>query len=131
MDKIIIASLAVIVIVVMIKFIVLLLRYFMIISGKHLTNQAIQIVHDTVDEVSQTYVEELKNKNQFDSSAQKEALQIAVDKSTTMMSSKVKDYISNNYDDLTKWIITQVESYIWNNKNVSEDKSQVPIKLNG
>lgn len=105
------------------------LQYINLKINNNLLDGATFIVQDAVDEVSQTYVESLKNKNKFDKDAQKEALQKAVDIATNNMSYKMKNYIIKNSDNLTDWIISQIESYIWKSK--SSGSIATPIKLNG
>lgn len=84
---------------------------------KDLLNTALSVITDVVKQTYQTYVESLKAEGKFDASAQKVALEKAVNTIKGLLSEKVQSYISENYGDTEKWITTQVESAIYSLKN--------------
>ena len=82
-----------------------------------LLSSADSLADMVVEEVYQTYVEGLKNKNKFDAKAQSEALNMAKNKIQTLMSTEVKDCITSAYSDLGEWITSKIESTIYSRKN--------------
>ncbi len=85
-----------------------------------LLNEALDIISGVVKSTYQTYVEELKNKDAFDESAQKTALEAAVKAAETKMSDGVKKYITENFGELTSWIEGQIESTLYDLKKDSK-----------
>ena len=79
--------------------------------------KAIGIVTNAVQVTFQTYVESLKNSGSFG----KEEQAIAFDKAkaiiTSELTEELKDFITQNYGDLQKWIANQVEATIYKLKN--------------
>lgn len=84
-------------------------------------NNAISVVTSVVKATYQTYVEALKNENMFTKEAQEQALNKAVEQAKATMSAEVKNFITENYSDLTEWIKLQIESAIYNLKNGSQE----------
>ena len=82
-------------------------------------NTALSIITDVVKQTYQTYVESLKAEGKFDASAQKVALEKAVNAIKGLLSEKVQNYIAENYGDAEKWITTQVESAIYSLYNAT------------
>lgn len=70
------------------------------------------VVKDSVLEVYQTYVEELKCKNAFDREAQKTALSRAMQIIETNMSQDVKEWLKSNVSDVQEYIKGLIESQI-------------------
>lgn len=66
--------------------------------------------------VCQTYVENLKKKNKFDDKAQSYALSYAQKKILNDLGDIAKEHILEHYGDINGWIITQIESTIYNFK---------------
>ena len=92
-------------------------------------NNAIDIVIDVVDKVSQTFVDKLKKSNDFSKENQIKALEQAVAEIKEMMPEKVKKYIEDNFQDLDKWIVSKIESYL---KRTNPDMPDMGFKsLNG
>lgn len=60
-----------------------------------LLSSADALAEMVVEEVYQTYVEGLKDKNKFDAKAQSEALNMAKNKIQSLMSTEVKDCITS------------------------------------
>lgn len=84
-------------------------------------NNAISVVTSVVKATYQTYVEALKNENMFTKEAQEQALNKAVEQAKATMSAEVKNFITENYGDLTEWIKLQIESAIYSLKNGSQE----------
>lgn len=84
-------------------------------------NNAISVITSVVKATYQTYVEALKNENMFTKEAQEQALNKAVEQAKTTMSAEVKNFITENYGDLTEWIKLQIESAIYSLKNGSQE----------
>ena len=78
---------------------------------------AVQIVHDAVDTVSQTYTYSLKKEGKFTKEAQEEAFNMALESVKRVLSDEMKRMIATTEDDLNTWITLQIESYI-NNKAI-------------
>ena len=84
---------------------------------KKLLDKANEIVLDAVRIVFQTYVEALKEKNEFDKSAQSIALGKAKRIVESELNDEIKSFISENYGDLSIWITNQIEASIYKLKN--------------
>lgn len=84
-------------------------------------NNAISTITSVVKATYQTYVEALKNENMFTKEAQEQALNKAVEQVKTTISAEVKNFITENYGDLTEWIKLQIESAIYSLKNGSQE----------
>ena len=86
-------------------------------KAQALFTKAIGIVTNAVQVTFQTYVESLKNSGSFG----KDEQAIAFDKAKTIITSELteelKDFITQNYGDLQKWIVNQVEATIYKLKN--------------
>ena len=80
-------------------------------------SNALGVVESTVKATYQTYVGELKDKNMFDTTAQKTALNRAKDTILLQLSSNAKRYITDAYGDVEVWITSNIESAIYNLKN--------------
>ena len=66
--------------------------------------------------VFQTYVENLKKKDKFDDKAQSYALSYAQERILNDLGDIAKEHILEHYGDINGWIITQIESTIYNLK---------------
>ena len=86
--------------------------------------EAIDLVQKVVDKVSQTYVDSLKAKNEFNKEAQVESLSKAIEDAKTLISTETQGLISSVYSDFDKWLEVQIESYIRSQKP-EQVKSQV------
>lgn len=86
-------------------------------KAQALFTKAIGIVTNAVQVTFQTYVESLKNSGSFG----KEEQAIAFDKTkaiiTSELTEELKNFITQNYGDLQKWIANQVEATIYKLKN--------------
>ena len=89
------------------------------INNEYIRNtlkDAMDIILDTVDTISQTFVDDLKKDGKFDKDKQKEALEKAINQAKKLMSEEVISLIIEKYNDLDEWIRTQIEAYIKKNK---------------
>ncbi|MCH3976420.1 MAG: hypothetical protein LKE36_02265 [Bacilli bacterium] len=81
-------------------------------KGQALIKQATDVVLNAVRSVFQTYVESLKKSGTFDKEAQVTALNLAKDIVLKQLNEDVKNYVKDNYGDLSDWITNQIESSI-------------------
>lgn len=89
------------------------------INNEYIRNtlkDAMDIILDTVDTISQTFVDDLKKDGKFDKDKQKEALEKAINQAKKLMSEEVISLIIEKYNDLDEWIRTQIEAYIKKSK---------------
>lgn len=77
---------------------------------------AFNIVSKVVLYVMQTYVDTLKAKGEFDAMAQEEALNMARKRATELINDKAKEVINDRYGDFSKWLDTQIEPLVRDNK---------------
>lgn len=82
------------------------------------STQITNIVMSAVQSVFQSFVESLKANGKFDSKAQKEAKQAALDIITKQLTPELKQFIKDNYGDMTEWLGQQIESAIYQLKNI-------------
>lgn len=75
-----------------------------------------QTITDSVNYVSQTFVDALKADGEFSVENQKAALSIALGNIKDTLSEESKEFIMSNYGDLTSWLTTKIESTIQNKK---------------
>lgn len=73
----------------------------------------VSLVGICVNEISQTYVDSLKNKNAFDEAAQKEALSMCLNKIKTKCAPELIKYITENFGDVDEYLISLIESTIF------------------
>ena len=69
-------------------------------------------VADTVTYVNQTFVNTLKNKNEFTAENQKVAFKLALDNVESILSDEAKQFITNNYGDINTWLTTKIEAAV-------------------
>lgn len=87
-------------------------------QGKKYLLAALDVVQSVVKETYQTYVKNLKLENAFTKEEQTKALNMALERSKTLLSDSVKQYIEDNFGGgLDKWIITNIEAYLYDVKN--------------
>ncbi len=79
-------------------------------------DMAIDTVESSILAVSQTYVDSLKKSGTFDENAQKEAKMLAIDTATALITKEAKVAIEMAYGDFNKWLDTNIESLINQNK---------------
>lgn len=82
-----------------------------VIFEKTVSN-ALKIIEDVVNTVSQTYVDELKEKGEFTKEAQKEAFNKALTLSKELIDEESQELLVNTFTDLDAWIGVAIESYI-------------------
>lgn len=79
---------------------------------KTIVTELNEVVKKAVLEVYQVYVEELKEKNAFDPSAQKKALSRALEIIKTNLSTEVLNWLETNFLDVEKYLTGLVEAQI-------------------
>ena len=83
---------------------------------KH-SETVIQIVHNAVQAVFQTFVEALKNDGKFTAEEQQAAKTKCLDIINGQLTTELKDYITENFGDIQAYLSTQVEAIIYQLKN--------------
>lgn len=84
---------------------------------KDILNSLHQVVRDSVLEVYQTYVEELKGKDLFDKEAQNKALERCLGLIRANMPKDVKAWLEANVGDITAYLKSLIEAQIGSLKN--------------
>lgn len=82
--------------------------------------RALDLVANGVKVTYQTYVEDLKGKDAFTKEAQEEALAKAKETIVSQMSCEVKDYISSTFGDFDQWLVSHIESTLYDLKNKAD-----------
>lgn len=75
-------------------------------------NELREIVFDVVQEVQQTYVEEMKAKGFFNKEAQQHACEMALHIIENSLSKELKAWLDKTYPNAEEFIITLIESTI-------------------
>ena len=70
------------------------------------------IVLPCVLEIQQTIVDNLKKEGRFDAEAQKQALELCMQRCLTLISDEAKDIIMDNFGDLEAYLTTLIESSV-------------------
>jgi len=83
------------------------------VKHRALLTKVTDIITSNVASVFQTYVEELKKENKFDSKAQSDALRYAKENILNEIGEEAKGFIADNYGDVNVWLTTQIESTIY------------------
>lgn len=86
------------------------------INENKLLRDALGVVVNAVKATYQTYVESLKNKDLFDKDAQRNALALAKEQVLKNLKEETKEYIRKNFGDIEQWVITTIESVIYDLK---------------
>lgn len=81
-------------------------------------NNAILAVSSAVKATWQTYVQAIKGTEAWTKEAQTAALNKAVKTAKEQLSAEVQEYIAENFGNLDKWLVSQVESTIYDLKIV-------------
>lgn len=77
-----------------------------------------EIVTRNVASTFQTFVESLKKENKFDEKSQSNALRYTKEQILKELSDEAIEYISDNFKDVNSCLTTQIESTIYNLKNI-------------
>ena len=85
-------------------------------------NSAIDLIQAVVLDTTQTFVEPLKDLNEWDAVKAEEAKQLAIDKVLQMLSTEGTELLKEVYGDLVLWIGTQIEAYL---KSLDLEKEKV------
>lgn len=84
---------------------------------KAIINSLHELVHNSVLEVYQTYVEALKKDGMFDKAAQEYALNRCLEIINTNMPADVKQWLDENIGDITAYLQSLIEAQIATLKN--------------
>jgi hypothetical protein len=85
-------------------------------NARNIMDEAYKAISTAVIYTSQTFVDALKQSGSFDADKQKEALNIAVEKTYEMLSDTAITFIDNTYGDIEEWVITNIEKEVNLNK---------------
>ncbi len=88
------------------------------LQNKYLT-RAEQLIIDAVNQVQQTYVDNMKAENLFDEKAQIEALDMVKSNVLSMMNSRMMEVVMESVGDFDEWIRNIIESRVYMNKQIS------------
>lgn len=100
--------------------------------NKHIENNQLKtimtslnsVVYACVQEVYQTYVEELQEKNMFDKAEQHKALEMCLEKIHKVLPKHIEQWLDDNFDDIKVYLVTLIESTIANLKLVGRDGNE-------
>lgn len=84
---------------------------------KSLIEQVADAVSTAVTYTSQTFVDSLKRNGLFDTDAQKQALQMSLDKATSLLSDVAKEALEEVYGDLNEYLTSKIEAEVRNQKD--------------
>lgn len=89
-------------------------------TDNDLLNKYIQMLTETINDcvvaTNQTYVDALKDKNAFDEEAQKIAFEKTSQAVLNILSQEAKDYLTEAFGDLNKYIDEKIEATVKANK---------------
>ena len=71
-----------------------------------------KIIFDAVQTIQQTFVDTLKKEGKFDDKAAKEAKEKCMTIINGQLTEELRKYITDNFGDMTEWLMNQVESTI-------------------
>lgn len=83
-------------------------------------NEAVGIICDAVDETNQTFADQLREDGTFNEENQKEALWMSYESSLLKMNDRMKNVIEKHYNNLNKWVLTQIEAACKRNNKEKE-----------
>ena len=82
------------------------------VAAAYTENRLLSEIADAVACVSQTYVDELKELGKFDEEAQKIAVTKALAACMASLSESAKDFITNNYGDISAYLTRRIEAQV-------------------
>ena len=85
-----------------------------------LIKEGTDIILKSVDCVQQTYVDNIKNQNFFDETAQREAFMMARDRALELLPAEIYQAIDSRYGSTEQFVETVIESYIAKSKKEKE-----------
>lgn len=86
---------------------------------QQLLKEGTSLVLDSVNYIQQTYVDDLKAADSFDTTAQKHALEAAKTRALDLMRNDVYKALDNQYENANRYIETIIESAIAQKKEKS------------
>ena len=87
-------------------------------EAKKYLDQVEKAVENCVVATNQTYVESLKNKNAFDTEAQKEAFRMTYEALMATLTVEAKEFLAIAYGDMEVYLKTLIEAKVNTNKIV-------------
>ncbi len=75
-------------------------------------SSASEVVKETVLEVAQVFVDDLKKEGVFDESAKKEAMSLAKEKARVRILPEVQTLITALYGDFESWLLMKIEASV-------------------
>ena len=78
-----------------------------------------ELMISCVNALTQTTVEQLKKDGKFDEAAAKHVKEECIKLIKTQLAPDMIEFIQNNYGDVTEYISTQIEGYLFQNKKYS------------
>lgn len=81
-------------------------------NAKNILNSLLILVKNSVLEIKQTYVDELKKQGTFDIKTQKIALEKCYQKIVTNMPKEMEKWLKDNYNDIEAFIKGLIESQV-------------------
>lgn len=79
--------------------------------------QLTTIISGAVQAISQQFVDTLKKQGKFDAQAQAEVKEKALEIIKGQLTTELKDYVSENFGDLEKYLQEQIEAVLYQLKN--------------
>lgn len=81
-----------------------------------LMSQLLNIVYHSVTQVTQTYTSTMKASGKWNEETQKIAFDKCKELVETQLSDELRDFIKENYNDVTTFITSLIETTVFNNK---------------
>lgn len=79
--------------------------------------EAAAAISTAVTYTSQTYVDKLKDKSEFNIDQQKQALNTAIEKAKSLLTAEAAAFLEEAYGDLADYLRTNIEAEVRNQKN--------------
>ena len=86
-------------------------------KSRKYANEALNIVVSCVKATYQTYVEAIKGTDAWTKEAQEKALKLALESAKSQLNDDVTKYITENYGDVDAYVISLIESVLYDLKN--------------
>ena len=99
-------------------------------TARKYLEDAADAVSTAVTYISQTYVDALKNSNQFTGENQEEALQKAVEQAERLLTAEARAFLENAYGDLDTYLISRIEAEVRKQKCETPHQNGYPCRSN-
>ena len=91
-------------------------------------NKFEQLVGDAVNQVQQTYVENMKAENLFDKNAQEQAFEMVRVNVLNMMNDRMQEIVIDAVGDFDEYIRNLIESEVFKMKNTNTSFKDIPFQ---